>query len=100
MRDYLDSGIVDFKSILVEEIPKLPNITALTVTISTWSGHSYAASLASLIAQCVNLEELHIDVKRDPAEVSSSSNPRKKSVRHACSLPNSALKYCLSPNLL
>jgi hypothetical protein len=78
MRDYLDSGIVDFKSILVEEIPKLPNITALTVTISTYSGHSYAASLASLIAQCVNLEELHIDVRRDSAKVSSSNTQKNQ----------------------
>ncbi|KAM0872276.1 hypothetical protein ACQ4PT_038829 [Festuca glaucescens] len=66
------SGMLDYESILVGEIPKLPNITALTVTISTWSGHSYAASLASLIAQCVNLEELHIHVKTDPAEPACS----------------------------
>ena len=61
--------MVPFASILVNDIPELPHITALTVTISTWNGHSYAASLARLIAQCVNIEELHIDVKRDVLKV-------------------------------
>jgi hypothetical protein len=66
------SDMVHYRSILVEEIPKLPKVTYLTVTISAWGGHSYAASLARLIAQCVNLEELHIVVNRDHEKVSSS----------------------------
>ncbi|PNT71623.1 uncharacterized protein LOC106865939 [Brachypodium distachyon] len=56
--------MVDFQSILVDDIPELRNITSLTVTISTWKGHSYAAGLAKLIAQCINLERLSIHVRR------------------------------------
>jgi hypothetical protein len=86
------SNMVDYFDVLVgEEIPELPNVTYLTVTISAWSGHSYAASLARLIARCVNLEELHIVVNRDHEKVSSSRT--KKTVKCASSLHNSALKY-------
>ncbi|KAE8775681.1 hypothetical protein D1007_51798 [Hordeum vulgare] len=62
--DAMDSGMADCDSILVDDIPHLLNITALTVSISTWNGHSYAASLARLIAQCSNLEDLSIEVMR------------------------------------
>ncbi|EMS61723.1 hypothetical protein TRIUR3_14302 [Triticum urartu] len=56
--------MADCESILVDDIPQLLNITALRVNISTWKGHSYAASLARLIAQCSNLEDLRIEVTR------------------------------------
>ncbi|XP_037446097.1 uncharacterized protein LOC119315668 [Triticum dicoccoides] len=62
--DGMDSGMADCESILVDDIPQLLNITALRVNISTWKGHSYAASLARLIAQCSNLEDLRIEVTR------------------------------------
>jgi hypothetical protein len=83
LMQFMSEFLVDYGNILVEKIPKLPNITALTVTISAWSGHSYAASLARLIAQCVNLEELHIDVNRDYPKV-ISSNTEKKAVKQSC----------------
>ena len=55
MRDALvdgtGSGMADCESILVDDIPQLLNITALTVNITTWKGHSYASSLARLTMQ-------------------------------------------------
>ncbi|KAF8649999.1 hypothetical protein HU200_064161 [Digitaria exilis] len=43
-------------------IPQLPHVTSLTVRVTLWSPHSYAAGVASLLAQCKSIRYLSLQL--------------------------------------
>ncbi|XP_039785794.1 uncharacterized protein LOC120652132 [Panicum virgatum] len=44
------------------EIPDLPHVTDLTVEVSSPGRHAFGAGVANLLARCVNLQRLRVDL--------------------------------------
>ena len=44
------------------EIPDLPHVTDLTVEVSSPGRHAFGAGVANLLARCINLQRLRVDI--------------------------------------
>ena len=47
---------------VMAEIPDLPHVTDLTVEVSSPGRHAFGAGVANLLARCVNLQRLRVDL--------------------------------------
>jgi hypothetical protein len=59
---WVQRDFLNLEEDVMAEIPNLPHVMDLTVEVSSPGCHAFGASMANLLARCINLRRLRVDI--------------------------------------